>query len=402
VTEQDRPQLPADLQQLLGVETRPDSRTARMQAKAAEKRTDRHDAVQTWAEKRAARRGDRKAARADRRQKRTEKLTDRSERYQRLHGIAADLGQRLLVGVPILAPMAVAWTGQSEFATRILGWPLAAGIGFAAAWELSTAFCAWMYHRARTAGASGLKYRFATWCFAAVAALMNYWHAAGPGWAPNARAVSFATMSVAGIVLWELYASLVHSEQLRAEGMAPPVRPRFGPVRWIRYPVRSWTAWSLAILEGHRTVEAAWTAADALLRSRAVERARRTDRTADRRSDRPAAAAKTTRTAAARMPDADRAVRTGPKVDLAKAGPTTDGPDRETRTAVAGPKSADQAGGPLVLSDMEQEAVDLLRSAGRSISKRSIADVVRKELGRSIGSDRAAEIARHFRTLKAA
>lgn len=403
MTEPDRPPLPADLQQLLGTQATTDTRTVRIKARAEEKRTDRHDALQTWAAKRAARREDRKAARADRRERTAEKVTDRSARHQRLLTTAATIGRRLLVGIPILAPMAVAWTGQSEFAMRILGWPLLAGIGFAAAWELSTAFVAWMYHEARKTGASGLKYRIATWAFAGVAALMNYWHAAGPGWAPNPRAVSFATMSVTGIVLWELYASLVHSQKLRAEGMAPPVRPRFGPVRWVRYPVRSWTAWSLAILGGHRTVEAAWTAADEYLRSKAADRTTTADRTAgpDRTTGRPPAPAQRT-APPVRTTGPDHVARTGPKVDLAKPTRTAPGLDRAARTVAETPTPADRADGPLVLSDMEQEAIALLRSTGRSISKRSIADAVRNELGRSIGSDRAAEIARHFRTLKAA
>jgi hypothetical protein len=56
----------------------------------------------------------------------------------------------------------------------------------------------------------------------------------------------------------------------------------------------------------------------------------------------------------------------------------------------------------LVLNETEQAAIDSLQAADRSISKRSIAETVRNELGRSISSDRAAEIARHYRTLRPA
>jgi hypothetical protein len=82
-----------------------------------------------------------------------------------------------------------------------------------------------------------------------------------------------------------------------------------------------------------------------------------------------------------------RAKRTAPTVRAETTARTT-GPDR---TAVD-----------LDLTDTEQKAIDWLRTEGRSISKRSIAEVVRTELGQSISSDRAAELARHFRTLKAA
>ncbi|MFJ1662334.1 hypothetical protein, partial [Streptomyces anthocyanicus] len=47
------------------------------------------------------------------------------------------------------------------------------------------------------------------------------------------------------------------------------------------------------------------------------------------------------------------------------------------------------------LSETEQRAIDLLRSEGRSITKRNLGDAVRAENG-SISSDRAAEVARHF------
>ena len=155
MTEQDRPPLPADLQQLLGVQASPDARTVRMKARAEEKRTNRHDAVQTWAAKRAARRDDRKANRADRRERTTEKLTDRAQQLARQRTRALITGRLILITFPILAPMLVAWTGQSEFAMRVLGWAFAASIVYAAAYELTTAFCAWMYHEARKDGDHG-------------------------------------------------------------------------------------------------------------------------------------------------------------------------------------------------------------------------------------------------------
>ncbi|HEY5835009.1 DUF2637 domain-containing protein [Streptomyces sp.] len=101
------------------------------------------------------------------------------------------------------------------------------------------------------------------------------------------------------------------------------------------------------------------------------------ERTADRGPDRPATQKTTDRTARAGAAHTPGPARSMPAAD---------------RTAT----------GDLALTDTEQEAVDRLRSAGRSISKRSIAEVVRSELDRSIASDRAAEIARHYRTLRSA
>ncbi|MFF9690526.1 hypothetical protein [Streptomyces sp. NPDC014623] len=205
--------------------------------------------------------------------------------------------ERLMVVGPITAPMAVAWTGQAGFAEDILGWAVPFTILFAAAWELSTAFVGWMYHQARQGGDAGTLYRVSTWIFALGAAVMNFWHASGepvPGsrawdaktqawteqmsyWNFTPKAVAFAAMSIVGMVLWELYASLIHRRKLREDGKVAKARPSIGAVRWVRYPVHSFTAWSLAITDPRlTTLDRAWTAAGAQL----------ADRRADRRADR--------------------------------------------------------------------------------------------------------------------
>ncbi|MFB8442731.1 hypothetical protein ACFC7A_27140 [Streptomyces niveus] len=201
--------------------------------------------------------------------------------------------ERLMVIGPITAPMAVAWTGQAGFAEDILGWVVPFTILFAAAWELSTAFVGWMYHQARQGGDAGTLYRVSTWIFALGAAVMNFWHASGepvPGsrtWDVNAqawteqitywhftpKAVAFAAMSIVGMVLWELYASLIHRRKLREDGRVAKARPSIGAVRWVRYPVHSFTAWSLAITDARlTTLDRAWTAAGAELADRKAVR----------------------------------------------------------------------------------------------------------------------------------
>ncbi|MFE2352371.1 hypothetical protein [Kitasatospora cineracea] len=205
--------------------------------------------------------------------------------------------RRLLAIVPITAPMAVAWTGQAGFAHDILGWIAPFTVLFAAAWELSTAFVAWMYHEARKVGDSGTLYRVSTWAFAIGAAVMNYWHASAtvtgqawdPAlhkmvdqlsyWDPTPRAVAFSVMSITGMVLWELYARLIHRTKLREDGKVAKSRPTIGAIRWARYPGHSFTAWSLAITdESLSTVELAWTAAAnhrAMVRRTGLGRVRR-------------------------------------------------------------------------------------------------------------------------------
>ncbi len=218
-----------------------------------------------------------------RRLKREARVAERAGKptaTSRVKAFAKANARRLLAIVPITAPMAVAWTGQAGFAHDILGWIAPFTVLFAAAWELSTAFVAWMYHEARKVGDSGTLYRISTWVFAIGAAVMNYWHASATVtgqmwdpvahkmvdqlsyWEPTPRAVAFSVMSITGMVLWELYARLIHRTKLRADGKVAKSRPTIGAIRWARYPAHSFTAWSLAITdESLSTVELAWSAA---------------------------------------------------------------------------------------------------------------------------------------------
>ncbi|MDJ1645162.1 hypothetical protein [Streptomyces pakalii] len=250
----------------------------------------RHAAREERREAREARRG---RARDQQAAARAGKPT----RTERLKQFVLVNAERLLVVLPITAPMAVAWTGQAGFAQDILGWITPWTILFAAAFELSTAFVGWMYHQARKDGDAGTLYRIATWVFAMGAAVMNFWHASGkptPGtrvWDESARrwaeevtywhftpkAVAFATMSIVGMALWELYATLLHRRALRKDGKVAQARPTIGLVRWFRYPRHSFTAWSLAITDASlSTLNRAWFAAEReLVHRKNLESARR-------------------------------------------------------------------------------------------------------------------------------
>ncbi|MFE5842012.1 hypothetical protein ACFQ7N_10235 [Streptomyces niveus] len=192
-------------------------------------------------------------------------------------GLVANQARRVLVSGPIAAPMAVAWWSQMDYAKDAFGWMTIFAVGFAAAWELTTAFTGWMYHQARKDGDAGTIYRVMTWVFASGAATMNYAHHCGPGGRPTQAAVAFATMSIVGMVLWELYASLIHRKALREQGLAARARPRIGVIRWIRYPRHSFTAWSLAITDPTlSTLDRAWAAAGPELADREAVRTGRT------------------------------------------------------------------------------------------------------------------------------
>lgn len=243
-----------------------------------------HQAREAWerSRSRAARRQERKHLRQRGRHQRAtarrehKKAAGRPTLAHRLaqgrrwaRDLVRNQARRGLVAGPILAPMAVAWWSQTEYAKEAFGWWTVFALGFAAAWELTTAFTGWMYHQARQQGDAGTIYRIMTWVFASGAAAMNYAHHCGPAGRPTQASVAFATMSVVGMVLWELYASLVHRQYLREQGLISRARPKIGLIRWVRFPVRSWTAWSLTIDNAAlSTLERAWNAAGVELADR--------------------------------------------------------------------------------------------------------------------------------------
>ncbi|MGW1976503.1 hypothetical protein [Streptomyces sp. NPDC001889] len=268
--------------------------------------------------------------------------------------------RRILVAGPILAPMAVAWWSQTTYARDAFGWWTVFALGFAAAWELSTAFTGWMYHQARRNGDSGWLYRVMTWVFASGAAAMNYAHHCAPGGRPTQAAVAFATMSVVGMILWELYALLLHRQYLREQGMLPRPRPRVGMVRWFRYPVQSWTAWSLMITDSSlTTLDTAWAAAGAQLWVRSTARtAQRADRSAlrsglalhrvvvprVRSADHGPAAVPVVRTANRTGPERTRSARPvrGPDPKGPGSGPVKSGPLLRSGSGPAPDRTAEE------------------------------------------------------------
>ncbi|WP_097963360.1 hypothetical protein [Streptomyces sp. or20] len=244
-----------------------------------ERRIERKRLKETARQELRAARDERKAKA---RQLRADARAGKPTRTERVKEFVKVNAERLLVILPITAPMAVAWTGQAGFAKDILGWIAPWTILFAAAFELSTAFVGWMYHQARKDGDAGTLYRAGTWVFAMGAALMNFWHASGKPdgprvwdaaarqwvqeityWHFTPKAMAFATMSLVGMALWELYATLLHRRTLRADGKVAQARPSIGMVRWLRYPRHAFTAWSLAITDASlTTLNYTWFAAE--------------------------------------------------------------------------------------------------------------------------------------------
>lgn len=162
---------------------------------------------------------------------------------------------------PIVAPMSIAWTGQIGFAQGVLKWPFAGGVGYAAAYELTIIFTAWMYHEARKDGDSGAGYRLLTWIFAIGNGVQQWWHWSND-WTATPRSVTYSIMTAIGIIVWEAYARLIHRRKLRADGKLGGSRPAIGWLRWLRYPRISFTAWSGTIRHGFESFTDMWTWAE--------------------------------------------------------------------------------------------------------------------------------------------
>lgn len=189
---------------------------------------------------------------------RKERNAERWVEFKRRLGAAT---QTAMVVGPIMAPMSIAWTGQIGFAQKVLEWPFGGGVAYAAAYELTIVFCAWMYHEARKDGDIGSYYRMLTWFFALANGVQQWWHWAD-NWSATPRSVAYSTMTMIGILVWEAYNKLVIRRKLRADGKISGARPRIGFTRWLRYPRISWTAWSGSIRFGFDDFQDMWTWAE--------------------------------------------------------------------------------------------------------------------------------------------
>jgi hypothetical protein len=328
-----------------------------------------------------------------------ERRVDKDELNSIRRAKLASAVRTAMISGPILAPMSVAWTGQAGFAMKVIGWDLPAALVYAAAYELTTTFCGWMYHEARKDGDSGLEYRLATWAFASGSAAQQWWHYSDH-WSATPRSVTFASMTIIGLAVWELYARLIHRRELRRTKMRTTALPKLGLVRWVRFPRLSWSAWSAMVRAGIRDLDQAWSIAE-------QERtARRTGRTAwSRRRTSPDrvevggwTSSDATLDQLGPLPDypvqrADQPptpVQPDPdqsRVDLDQliqpelpAGPTeTTAPDDEHEFEP---------------TEVEQLAIQYMVDNGITLNRRNVGDTVRKTFNTSINTARAGHLAR--------
>ncbi|WP_372348088.1 DUF2637 domain-containing protein [Streptomyces sp. KL116D] len=117
-------------------------------------------------------------------------------------------------------------------------------------------FCSVLAVREASHGDAALGSRILVWTFAGAAAWFNWVHA--PRGLDHAGAPHFfAGMSLSAAVLFDRALKQTRRAALREQGLVPRPLPQIRIVRWLRAPRETYSAWSLMLLEGVRTLDEA-------------------------------------------------------------------------------------------------------------------------------------------------
>ncbi|TWP51715.1 DUF2637 domain-containing protein [Lentzea tibetensis] len=201
-------------------------------------------------------------ARVWRRERGAERQARRTAWSMRLQVWLAD---RVIV-VPIVLAMAGAWWGQFQLFSERLSWPAPLAAAAATGIECIGLVCGRLAHQARqtitvtaldgsevTRDDSSWVERLVMWLVVGYAAGSNWAHSGDP---------TVGVLSIVGVVVWEARERRVHRQALAVAGRLPHRRPRFGAARWMRYPLWTWRAWSVALRHGLTDAADALSVAD--------------------------------------------------------------------------------------------------------------------------------------------
>jgi len=198
----------------------------------------------------ARKRVDRRERRAQRRARVAERRARRAVWVARQQGRFADQ----VIVVPVLMAMVGAWWGQFLLFRDRLGWPVPLAAAAATGIECIGIVCGRLAHLARRQitvtmpdGAqvqrddSAWVERTVMWAVVTYAAGSNWAHSGDP---------TVGALSVVGVAVWEARERRAHRLAMAVAGRLPARRPRFGPARWLRYPMWTYRAWSAALRHG--------------------------------------------------------------------------------------------------------------------------------------------------------
>jgi hypothetical protein len=152
--------------------------------------------------------------------------------------------------LPLLLVNIIAVSGQADFWIHHLpGFPVIAGIGFAAALESIAIFLAVYAHLAAVSDDASLRLRLASYGMGVIIGLLNASHFVIHG-RITAAAVGMGLLSASSPVLWGIFSRRQSRDKLRAAGLIESHALRLGTVRWLFHPARSFEVFRLAAWDG--------------------------------------------------------------------------------------------------------------------------------------------------------
>jgi Protein of unknown function (DUF2637) len=155
--------------------------------------------------------------------------------------------------------VAESWRGLTGFA-RLIGIHGAASYGVPVTLDGVALVAALVALRAELAGEASGVYRATLFTFTAASAAANWWHGERAGGTQSALYLGGMSLAVAWV--FSLVLRQIRREDRRRAGRVTERLPRFSPAHWLRYPVLTGRAWSLAVRDGHATARAALDAAN--------------------------------------------------------------------------------------------------------------------------------------------
>jgi hypothetical protein len=153
-------------------------------------------------------------------------------------------GNLILVAVVVVVA-AMSWHGLVGFAHDELAIHSPLRFLVPVALDGAAVYAAFLALAAVIDGESAAGARMLVIGFAGASAYFNFVHAARHG--GLTRGQFFAGMSIATVVLFDQWLRQLRRGRLRQVGVLPRMLPRFGWIRWVRFPSDTWRMWSAAV-----------------------------------------------------------------------------------------------------------------------------------------------------------
>ena len=158
----------------------------------------------------------------------------------------AGYGWLVVVGACVVA---ASWTGLVGFAEDQLDLTNQARYIVPVTLDGLAVTLAFFSLRSVLAGDAAMFPRLLAWAVVGLGAGLNYWHAevAGQG---RAAAIYFGAMTLLVYLTFEVILRQLRRRDLKDQGAVEPPLPRFRLARWVRFPGRTFKAWSAAVEHG--------------------------------------------------------------------------------------------------------------------------------------------------------